>query len=688
MPETTFREADGYRIHTSGSTTCPHPELCDMQPDETYEQYVERHANDHGVHVFSRFEDTERNFALNCFYGWDKYVWGNPTMTPYPHWEIHEFISNWEWSEDDLEQRKPKGQRGYRLPPVADRQAGEYRRFKQIELPRECQKTSFAARSYPVFRQLREYLIDGNNSYRVVIRSATSTNSVDSLGIIFSMCARARNIKRLFGVWFGKCPSCREAYQGQDQPEECYACGKEYGKRMAWRRIGLVNDTRGSGATGPNEISLRWLTNSDDVNAIAPYNFKGAGLETETVGWRPDLYIWDDPQTDKNSNTSEKRAKIFERFDDSVRQLEFSGQLLVCNTRKFIDDFAGKISQEPLISLFHSMHRKARWPVNEPDAAPFVLRGYRYFYPVKGNGRPALDEKQLDDYELQMVERKYSAEFLNEPIDPKRALFKREQFKVLDPEDPEDFQRIPPEILYGLNRELASSEVKHLESQRLTIRAYNAIDPSGKEEQSQRGDETAIVGLRVDRYGAVYITYIAGGQWSSSAMWDEVYKSAAYNRPLRINYEMGVDELHARSSYAKWVRDKSEALNIPITMPIEFDHMPKSSKWMRIEQMEQWTKGGRFFILKNAASETVIEKFISQWLNYQATDHDDYPDATSRVLKHLIGQTYRAPEAEAEKQSAISVDEHGIASVPMDVLIKAAGQRRGTAQLWGQGGGR
>lgn len=678
-----------------------------MRADESREDYVARHSVDHGLPEFCDAEDAERNLGLNCFYFFDKYIWINPTLTPYPHWEIHEFIANWEWNEDDLEQRVPHGQRSFVLPPADARKPGESRRFKQAELPRENMKTSIGARAYPVFRQLREHFIVGRDSYRVVIRSATATNSVDTLNIISRMATGSRAIKRLYGVWIAKCDRCGETLQCQDRPAACPTCADmhatrpcqtfvdsgactcnvNFSNRTKWRRIGLVNDARGSGSTGQNQLSFRWLTDADDVDAVAPYHFKAAGLETETTGWRPDLYIWDDPQTEKNSNTPEKRAKIFDKFDGSVRELEFSGQLLVFNTRKFVDDFAGKIFKEPLVSLFFSMHRKARWPTTAPDAMPFVLRGYRYYFPVKGNGERALDEKALDDLELQMVERKYSAEYLNEPVDPKRSIFKREHFKIIDVNKPEDLKRIPDEVLFGLNCEIAPNEQRSLETRGLRICAYNAVDPSGKAGQSLRGDETAIVGLRVDRYGAIYITYIAGGQWDDAVMWNEVYRSARYNRPLEINYEMGVDELHARSSYEKWARDKSDELSVRIMLPITFDHMPKSSKWTRIEQIVQWTKGGNFYILSNAAEPAVIEKYISQWLHYQATDHDDYPDATSRMLANLLRNTYRAPEKQAEEhQSVVKISEDGAASITMAAVMKIAGNMKPARQLWGQGG--
>lgn len=688
MDAENYRNTDGYRFYTAGSTTCPHPDLCDMRADESYEDYVARHSTDHLLPFFADADEAERNLGVNCFFAFDKYIWKNPTLTPYPHWEIHEFIANWEWNEEDLEQRVPHAQRKFALPPADARRPPEARRFKQAELPRENMKTSIGARAYPVFRQLREHFVLGRDSYRVVIRSATSTNSVDSLNIIERMASGSRAIKRLYGVWIAKCPECQETVQVQEKPLECPTCQLPYGKKTKWRRIGLVNDARGSGATGDKQLSFRWLTDADDVDAVAPYHFKAAGLETETTGWRPDLYVWDDPQTEKNSNTPEKRAKIFEKFDGSVRELEFSGQLLVFNTRKFVDDFAGQISKEPLVSLFFSMHRKARWPTTAPDAMPFVLRGYRYYFPVKGNGERALDEAALDDLERQMVERKYSAEYLNEPIDPKRALFKREHFQILDLSKPDDLRRVPDEVLFGLNREVSPNEQRSLESRGLKICAYNAVDPSGKAEQSMRGDESAIVGLRVSVYGDIYITYIAGGQWDGAAMWNEVYKSARHNRPIEINYEMGVDELHARNSYEKWSRDKSDELAVRVMLPIFFDHMPKSSKWTRIEQMVQWTKGGRFFILSTAASPEIIEKYISQWLNYQATDHDDYPDATTRMLTYLLRNTYKAPEKTETHQSVVQISDDGAATMSMAAVMKIAGNRQTATPLWGQGGGR
>ena len=662
-----MRTVDGLSFITTGSTTCPRPDLCDQRTGEAFEDYVRRHAREHHIGEFDSSEDAERNLGLTCFYFFHKYIWGNPTLTPQPFWEMHEFVSNWHWNESDLEQRIDRTQRLYALPSLEDRLPGEYRRFKQVEVPRECQKTTIVARVYSVWRSMREWFLKGRANYRIIIRSATGKNTRDTLAIIRRMASKSQRIATLYGVWVAKCKKCHETTTTQERTPTCPHCDS---KNIRFRRLALINDTRGSGALGNDMISFRWLTDAEDADAVAAYSIWVAGLESETTGQRPDLYIWDDPQTDKNSDTPEKRHKIAERFDDSVRQLEFDGELIVCDTRKFVDDFAGKISAEPLASLFFILHRKARW--TDPRTSSVL-----YFYPIKGNGKPALDEAALTKLENQMAERKFSAEYLNDPIDPSKTLFKREHFRLVSPEE------CPPEIRYGLNRDVTANEAHELQSQGLKIVAYNSCDPAGKEEQSVKGDESAIIGLRVDRYGAVYITYIAGGQWPSSRLWNEIYNAAAHNRPEFTDYEMPASEMHIASSFDKWLREKGEAIGVPVMLPMRWSHMPKGSKTSRIEQMDQWTRGGKFFVLTNAAAPEIIEKYISQWISYLISDHDDYPDATSRLIHYLITRTYRAREEEAAPVGVTTAD--GVSTVPFEMLGELAGQKN-DGLLWGQRG--
>jgi hypothetical protein len=647
-PVTKKVEGKEYRI---GDIRCPSPDLCDVTPEginsptegPEYEAYVHRHAADHKLGEFKRLEDAERNLGVWCFYFFHKFVWGNDELTPIPFWETHAFIAEPEWNVEDLEQDAPMDQRvSARKPPSAR----------------------------------------GATRYSSISTSISSTTAGTSARSSARRRARTRATRsRSFAAWRrSQKTSCGCTASGRSNAphaqQRLSPCASE---KVRVKRIALVNETRGAGGYGQDMVSFRWLTDAEDADSVAAYSVWVAGLETETTGQRPDRYKWDDPQTDKNARTPELRAKIIERFDDSVRQLQFGGEMLVFDTRKFVDDFAGKIRKEPLKSLFFSLHRKVRWPTDEPENPPYVVNGYRYYYPRKGTGERALDEREVNNLERQMSERNFSAEYMNEPLDPTKALFKRDHFKIIKPED------APIEVRYGLGRNVSPHEEQELRALGLRIFALNSIDPAGKEEQSVRGDDTFIVGLRCDRYGAVYITLLVAGKWGSTRVWDEIAKANAYNRPEFNDYELPASEMHVKSSFEKWTRDRSDNLGAPVTIPMRWSHMPKSGKYSRIEQMEQWTKNGRFFILSNAADEELIEKYIAQWVGYLVSDHDDGPDATSRLIRWLITNSYQKPEGQSSTPAVGFDPASGSATVPVS-LIKEMSIVPAAGQLWGETG--
>lgn len=703
------REVEGHVIVTSGSLVCPSSDLCDIQKgrggaSETYAEYVHRHCGDHLLGDFQgATEDAERNLSLNCFYFDHKYVWGNPSLTPLPFWEIHAFVSEWTWNEEDLEERVKLSEKTFApIPPAHLRRPGDYRDMKQLELPRQLQKTTIGARAYPLFESKREYFINDERNYPIMIRSATTLNSRDSLLKIFKRATTSPRIKRIFGVDLVKCVKCGESsHIAKSAPRACPVCGET--KKVRIQAISLVDPTRGAGGTSKDSITFRWGTKpGDDVflpiddpnynpfgggdeddedgeeensgDDDSPYSVRAVGLKTELTGQRPRLYILDDITTADNSKTSEMRGVIHGRFDQATMQLEFGGRLLVNNTRKFVDDFPGKISVEPLRSQFHTLHRRVYWESTETECLPYVVGGYRYYYPEKGNGKPALDAKKVAELEKRSD---FSSEYLNDPTDPKKALFKRSHFPILDVTDPAVYDRIPIEIRYGLGREVTKQEELELSNLNLTIRALNFWDPAGKEGQSKRGDDTFGVGMRVDRYGAIYITWLAAGQWSATKTWDEVARGNAYNRPRWNDYEMGVDEKNVRPSFQKWQRDVGERTGVTPDLVLQLSHMPKSTKTGRIELMETWTSNGNFYILSNAADSTLIEKYVGQWLGYLVTGHDDGPDATSRCVKHLRTYTYQAP-AKAEDEAAPQTLTGGLSWA----ALKAMGHKS-TGKSWG-----
>lgn len=708
-----MRRVEDRDIVLSGSLNCPSFGRVDKLPGEKYSAYVRRHCQDHDLGEFDQLEDAERNCGIWCFFYNHKYVFGNATLLPQPFYEIHAFIAWDEWNEEDLEERVSIPRKKFtRLPDAADRKLGDVRQMKQIEVPRQCEKTSIGSNAYSIFRSLHEYYVNDERNFPIMIRSETTLNARDSLGKIRAKAKAGKNIKRLYGVRLLKCAKCGEfSHISMQSAIACPGCGET--KKVRSQEIALIDPTRGAGGTGRDSVTFRWATNTAEVGQTvhaaeitlaaageedeepafddddfepeeeseeAVYSVRAVGLKTALTGQRPRLYVLDDIQSEDNSDSHEKRIRIINRFDEAKRQVEFGGQMLVFNTRKYVDDFAGQISIEPLRSLFHTLHRRVYWETDEPDAAQYVVDGRRYYYPINGKGEATLDAAEVEKLYRQMGDRKFAAEYLNDPTDEKRAVFKRAHFPIIDMDDPAAYQRIPIEIRYGLGRHVTPDEQYELSSIGLKIQAYNFWDPAGKELQSKRGDDTFGVGMRISRYGAIWITCLAAGQWSATETWNQVERLAEYNHPVWSDYEMGVDEKNCRPSFQKWTRDKGEERGITPMVAMHWSHMPKSAKMGRIEKMESWAANGGISILSNAGlgDLNIIEKYIGQWIGLGVTGHDDGPDATSRCIPlRIVEREYRPPAKGAEEPT------HSLSGgVPFSMVKGLA--HKPIAKTWGE----
>lgn len=620
------------------------------------EKYIRRHCEDHGIDPDTpapwSLEDCERNLSLYCLFFHHKYTIGNPTLLPDPFWEIHEFVSNWSFSQADLEQNVPMKQRAFTLKPFAERSVdAEYRRYKQLEVPRQCQKTSTVTKAFVTQESLAQYFLHGNRNFRVVITSATSTLVVKLLRSYRQLWSKNQNIKRLFGT----------------------SIELGSGKNKYKTRISMLAPKCGAGL---NALAFRWLTEAEDTSGMASFSVMVAGVQTEMVGQRADLYVFDDPASQQNSNSSLKRAKVMDCFAEQVRQLDHNGRMIVCNTRKHLEDFGGAIAKSdgPLRNLFHTLHRKAEWL--DADGVEHL------YYPVDGEGTEKLSRKKLDELRRSMTAREYSSEYLNEPLDETLALFKREDFQMIDP------AKCPIEIRAGLGHDITPEERGELEINRARIVAYNHCDPAGKEDQSLHGDDSAIIGWRVDRWGNLYLTHADAGQWASSRLWDHLYDAFCYNRPQFTDYELPASEMHVRSSYSAWVERKqrdldNEGKGARADIRPLFESLPKSAKDSRIESMEPWARAKRIFIL-TSIPEPIRNKFVEQYVNHTVIEHNDLADASARVVRFLRPADFQE-QSKVEQPKSDFTQKDGVTGVPFEVLLQMQ-KPKSDGLLWGQRG--
>ena len=611
-------------IVLDGSTTCPRPEWCDMKPGEEYDTYVRRHSIEHEMKFPSQtsIDDIERNLTMNCGYYGHKYIIGNKTLTPFPFWETHEFVFNWKFHPDDLEMQlwdedDPAVAEGYtfELKPADERLPGIYKRFKEVELPRGVQKTSTVSKAYVTISHLRQRFIFDNIYHRIIITSATTTLTEGVTDALKNLWEKNQRIKRLFGI--NRYKTYRN--RGEDRVEFT-------------KRDGIY------GSKGKNTINLRWMKDSDDATGMTAFSVLYAGIGTETQGQRADEYVFDDGNTKKNSKSDTLRQKVVECFEEQVNQLDPLGRLIVCNTRQHLYDFGGKIKTPEYRTRFHIMHRRARYI----DVKTGKEKAY---YPLDGLGRERYSLPVLDEMAVLKPEAEMWSEYMNCPRDPKRKLFAKDNFQIRDLDD-----TVPIEVRYGLGKALTGPERVDLDRNKLHITAYNTCDPSGKEEQSVKGDSTWVGGHRFDRFGNWWIVFLAYGQWDSDETWRQNYLGWSYNRPLYHDYELPASELHVRGSFEKWKADAARELGFQITMQIDFEHMPKSGKFTRIEHLTPWTKNRKVFILSSIPKD-VRDAFLKQFHDYPQAEHDDAPDMMSRALRFV-----QAPSIEQVNAAMTAVE--------------------------------
>lgn len=640
-----------------GSTNCPSKALCDVRDGETYDKYLFRHAHEHDLDFPKQTskDALEGNLALYCGYYGHKYIIGNKTLCPDPFWETHEFVFNWEFHPDDLDQFMwEKDERGlitdgctFELKPFDERLPGVYKRFKEVELPRGCQKTSTVSKAYVTLSHLRQRFLFDNIYHRIIITSATTTLTEGVTNALKTLWERNQKIKHLYGT---------------DRYKTKIVRGEE--KKVFIRRDGIYgNKTK-------NSISARWVKDADDASGLTAFSVLYAGIKTETQGQRADEYVFDDGNTKLNSKTQVRREEVVDKFVEQINELDPQGRFLVCNTRQHFDDFGGKIKSKEFRTLFHIMHRRAWKDLPDGTRVPF--------YPKDGLGREKYSLRALDEMRLLKPEHEFFAEFMNCPIDPEKQLFKASDFPIVENDD-----RLPIEIRFGLGHPLTMGEQAQLDKERKFIRAFNCTDPAGKEEQSIKGDDTFAGGFRFAQNGDIYVTWLDCGQWDSDAVWDHLFAGFLRNRPISVDYEKPASELHLRNAFEAWKVRRSADLGVPIAMMLDLYPMPKSGKPARIEQLTTWTKNGKVKILRDAAPEAVIKKFISQHVGYPLENHDDGPDMFSRVVRFANPVTAAQIEAAKKAKEGPRITEEGTMKVTFDQFMKAFEGGPSTNLNWG-----
>ena len=650
---------EGRLYVTSGSRVCPMPSLCDWKDGETYDGYVRRHCVNHQLGSFEELEDAERNLGVWCGFYYARYVQGNESLGTkfsagcatrgcekrdkscfYDHkivahgepcWEDAEYLFNDSFTSADLEFDVPWESKRFTLFAVDDREPYPlYKRFKKYVKTRGTQKTSWG-KAKVTFELLHAYFVQNNPFFRILtISKASTTARLQYFIPLKQLWSRNSNIKRLYGVWETRCKRCGRIFQTVDKPTLCpdencmdlMMRGDQRERRHILtqmeqpQRIGLV--TRGS--FGRDVITARWIVNAEESSAMTITTLMCAGIDSTIVGSRWDLIVFDDPHDRNNIATPVLRNKVKDLHVELRKQLDALGRLVWLCTPWHDDDASAEIDKE-YASEFHIMYRPAMWDDNE-SSTPLPV----YYWQYDAMARPVWNAQRIKDEENKID---FSSQVLLRPSDPRNAIYTKDDFPVIHPDN------APIEIRFGLGRDLTETEREILRAEGVEIYAYNFVDSAGKTEQTDNGCDTADAGVRFDRYGDVYVTYVSSGQWTVTEELNDVWAGYVYNRPDSIDFELSAaHKKYVEPAFREFTAKKSKELKQPLSLPMNFVNVSHSDgQERRIEAMHPHIKAGRVKFLETVPKEQ-RDKAIGQFVRYR-TGKRDIADAISRSMKYL-----------------------------------------------------
>lgn len=103
---------------------------------------------------------------------------------------------------------------------------------------------------------------------------------------------------------------------------------------------------------GPFKTDSNWnegeITVRQRTKNLKEATITAGGVETTKVGQHYDLIIFDDMNSDKNSNTQEGREKIINHYKMSTAILDPGGTIVVIGTRYAHNDLIGHILENEM----------------------------------------------------------------------------------------------------------------------------------------------------------------------------------------------------------------------------------------------------------------------------------------------------------------------------------------------------
>ena len=342
---------------------------------------------------------------------------------------------------------------------------------------------------------------------------------------------------------------------------------------------------------------------------------KGAEQKMRGLKWnglRPDLICIDDLENDELVMNQERRDK-FRRW--------FYGALLPCRSVDGIIRYVGTVlHMDALLERIIFENRPQH--VDELRAIGVIDRRHTWLtarykahnadftkilWPERYPAQYFIDRKS--DYQRQGLLDMYSQEYLNMPIDPTTAFYRKTDFLEMTANDHQKHK------LYYIAGDLAIS-------------------------QKNRADYSVFVVAGVDDAGVLYIVDVIRERLDSREIVDTIISLQKRYRPEVFCLEKG----HIEKSIGPFLREQMLETGVFINL---VGMQPSQDKVTRARSMQARFRAGAVKIDKDAEWYPAFEE---EMLTFPRGKHDDQVDATSYIGLSLDQLTPAQTEEELEEE--------------------------------------
>jgi hypothetical protein len=320
-----------------------------------------------------------------------------------------------------------------------------------------------------------------------------------------------------------------------------------------------------------------------------------SGVDRSKTGSHFDLIIADDLVTDTNINTVKSRQKVYDHIMDLLPILEPGGTLIVIFTRWHTDDAYGKI-----IRIDEDRVRNGREPFFEKLVRSCYDGPQGLYFPTRHTF------EWLNNKREQLKERKFSCQYLNNPISNSDRTFKMEHLQE------RDFQFL-----------LADGQgVVRTNDGQYPVYTTMAWDTAGSK-ATARSDYHGLTIVGTDLFERWWIPVAEGVKGTPTEVVNRVVAHVLTYRPQILLIE-------AVGTFEHWSNHIQSRLEpIGISLAIEEVGTKGLAKEARIEQLEPLWTARRIFLQRG------LHELITQLDSFTPTSLPDHDDVIDSLAMHL-----------------------------------------------------